>query len=524
MKVFRNLILMTVLITAFAFSAQDQEPVYWDVVDKIMEEGFKNSHIMEDVGYMTDVFGPRLAKSPGYLAAAKWAKKKFEEYGLENVHLDTYEFGVGWNLEYTSVHMMSPQYMPIIAYPQAFSSPTKGKVRGPVVYINFQEITSEADLAKYKGKLRNAIIFTQPKQKMYLRWTPESRLYSEEQLDGMAQIPATKSMAEDIRNIAKAPELVHKVRPVYKYPKRKIIDFLLSQKIAAIAATDGVYDDGTVQVTRVARRPWAKDAPKQPTSFILAAEHYNRIMRILEKNIPVAMEVELRATYTDQDLKGHNVIAELPGTDLADEVVLVGGHYDGCVAGTGAEDNATGAAHVMEAARILKAIGFKPRRTIRFALWDGHEAGLEGSQSIIAKHLIDPKTGKRLPEYEKFAGHFNLDYGTGKIRGIYLDYNYLAKPIFTEWMKPFHDLGMKHCFLVKGDGAGTDGYHDVGLPAFKFCQDPVENDSRTYHSNMDVYDRIVPEYLKQGAVIVASFAYHTAMRDEKLPRKPSVPK
>ena len=414
--------------------------------------------------------------------------------------------------------------MPIIAYPQAWSSPTKGKVRGSVVYINFQEITSAEDLAKYKGKLRNAIIFTVPKQKMYLMWIPEARLYSEEMLDKMAQEPTTEGMEEYIRNIPKAPEKVRQVRPVYKYPKRKIIDFLLSEGIAAIAATDGLYDGGTIQVTNVARKAWAKDAPKQPTSFILAAEHYNRIMRILEKGIPVEMEVELRAAYDDKDLTGHNVIAELPGTDLADEVVMVAAHYDANISGTGTEDNACGAAHVMEAARILKAIGIKPRRTIRFALWDGHEAGHSGAREYCAKHFFDPKKGKRLPEYEKLAGYYNLDYGSGRIRGIYLMNNYLAKPIFTEWMKPFHNLGMKHCFLVTSYDAGTEGYHNVGLPAFKFCQDPVVNDSINYHTNMDVYDRIVPEYLKQGAVVIASFAYHTAMRDEKLPRNPNVQK
>ena len=523
MNIYRNItvIIMTVMMT-FGLSAVAQETVHWDVVQRIMEEGFKNSHIMEDVSTMTDVFGPRLAKSPAYFSAAKWAKKKFEEYGLENVHLEPYEFGVGWNLEYTSVHMMSPQYMPIIAYPQSWSSPTKGKVQGRVVYINFQEITSEADLAQYRGKLRNAIIFTVPKQKMYLRWTPEANLYSNEMLDKMAQIPTMDDKEEYIENIPRAPELDRRVRPVYQFPRRKIIDFLLSERIAAIASTDGLYDDGTVQVTRVARRPWAKDAPKQPASFILAAEHYNRIMRIIEKGIPVEMEVELRAKYTDKDLTGHNIIAELPGTDLADEVVMAAAHFDGCVAGTGAEDNACGAVHVMEAARILKAIGIKPRRTIRFALWDGHEAGHSGARVYCGKHFVDPETGKHLRDYEKLSGYYNLDYGTGRIRGIYLFHNYLAKPILTEWMKPFHDLGMKHCFLIPSYDAGTEGYHNVGLPAFKFCQDPVENDSRTYHSNMDVYDRIVPEYLKQGAVIVASFLYHTAMRDEKLPRMPVV--
>jgi carboxypeptidase Q len=507
------------LLTAVS-SVHAQEPVYWDVVQEIMEEGFENSDLMENVGWMTDVFGPRLARSPAYRAAAEWAKKKLEEYDLDNVHLDQYELGIGWNLEYTSVHMMAPQYMPIIAYPQAWSSPTEGKIRGPAVYINFQEISSEKDLAHYKGTLRNSIIFTVPKQKMYPRWKPDALLLTDEQLDKMAEIPTTDEMAEKIRIIPRLPELDRRVRPTYQYPRRKIIDFLLSEGIAAIVSTDGFYDDGTVQVTNVAPRAWSPDAPTQPTSFIFAAEHYNRIMRILERDIPVELEVELRASYSEKDLMGHNVIAEIPGTDLADEVVIAAAHFDGTISGTGTEDNATGAGHVMEAARILKAIGVKPRRTIRFALWDGHEVGHSGARAYLAQHYVNPETGEQLPDYEKLAGYYNLDYGTGKIRGIYLMNNLRAKPIFTEWMKPFHDMGMKHSFFVASYDASTEGYDTVGLPAFKFCQDQVENDMRSYHTNMDVYDRLIPEYFKQGAVIVASFLYHTAMRDEKLPGAP----
>ncbi len=512
MKIFRNLILITALVAAFVFSAADQEPVHWRVVQKIMEEGFKNSHIMEDVSYMTDVFGHRLTKSPSYLAAVKWAKEKFEEYGLENVHLEPYEFGVGWNLEYTSVHMMSPQYMPIIAYPQAWSSPTKGKVRGSVVYINLQEIASKKDLVQYKGKLRNAIIFSAPKRILKPNFTPDAVLWSKERLDLLAKIPV----------ITREPELERRVRPTYKFPRRKIIDFLLSEGIAAIAAPSQVYDDGTVMVTVVERGAWMKDALKQPTSFILATEHYNRIMRILEKGIPVEVEVELRTTIYDKDLTDYNVIAEIKGTDLVDEVVIIGAHFDSHIGGTGAQDNATGAAHVMEAARILKAIGAKPRRTIRFALWGSEEHGHGGSRAYVAKHYGDRETQKYTQEHEKFSGYFNLDFSTGRIRGVYLMGNMLALPIMTEWIKPFHGLGMTHCILAPGEGIGSDHveFESVGLPVFPFLQDRVENASRTWHSNMDVYDRIVPEYLMQGAVIVASFVYHAAKRDEKLPRVP----
>lgn len=510
MKVYFNLILMVLLVTSSTFSALDQERVCWDVVEKIMEEGFKNSHIMEDASYMTDVFGHRLAGSSSYLAAAKWTEKKFKEYGLENVHLEPYEFGVGWDLEHTSVHMLSPQYMPIIAYPEAWSSPTKGTVRGPAVYINFQKITSEADLNQYKGKLQNAIVFTTPKRPLKPNFTPDAVLLSKTRLDEMAQIPITSRPLKSPERYPQADKL----------SKRKIIDFLLSEGIAAIASPSPVYDDGTVMVTLVSRGVWKKDAPKQPTSFVLAAEHYNRIVRILEKGIPVEMEVELRVTYDHKNLTDYNVIAELPGKDLRDEVVMVGGHLDAHISGTGAEDNACGAAHVLEAARILKAIGVKPRRTIRFALWGGEETGHAGSRAYVAKHYGDGEAQKYSREHERFSGYFNLDYGTGRIRGVYLMNNILAKPIMTEWMKPLHDLGMTHCILIPAEDIGSDHteFEAVGLPVFPFLQDPVENDSRSFHSNMDVYDRIVPEYFKQGAVVVASFVYHAAMRDEKLPR------
>jgi carboxypeptidase Q len=506
----KRLTLFMALVTFTLAGTGDNEPIHWGVIQEIMEEGFNNSHIMADVGTMTDVFGHRLAKSSSYLAAAKWAKKKFEEYGLENVQLDPYEFGIGWELEYTSVNMISPQYMPIIAYPQAWSSPTEGKVRGPAVFINFEEITSIQDLNQYKGKLRDAII-SAPKRVLLPSFKPDAVLLSKERLDEMAQISVIPEPHDRKSRYAQTNGL----------PRQKIIEFMLSEGIAAIATLDQVYDDGTVMVTLVSRNAWKKGAPKQPTSFVLAAEHYNRIIRILEKGIPVEMEVELRATYNDKNLTDYNVIAELIGSDLADEVVMIGAHLDAHIAGTGAEDNATGAAQVMEAARILKAIGVKPRRTIRFALWGGEETGHAGSRAYVAKHYFNHDTEETLPEHEKFSGYFNLDYGTGKIRGIYLMGNMHAMPIMAEWMKPFHNLGMTHAVLVPGEDIGSDHvqFETVGLPVFPFLQDPVENDSVSFHSNMDVFDRIIPEYLIQGAVIVAGFVYHAAKRDELLPRK-----
>jgi Zn-dependent M28 family amino/carboxypeptidase len=273
-------------------------------------------------------------------------------------------------------------------------------------------------------------------------------------------------------------------------------------------------------VTKVAGRPWEEGALQHPPELVMAVEHYNRIMRILEKDIPVTLDVEIAVSVIDDDPLDYNLIADIPGTDLADEVVMLGAHLDAHGAATGAEDNATGAAQVMEAARILTAIGVEPRRTIRFVLWGGEELGHLGSRAYVQKHFVDAQTGEYSREQEQFSCYFNLDYGTGRIRGVYLMNNFDAKPILNEWMKPLLDLDFTHLVLVAGQDIGSDHeqFEAVGLPVFPFLQDPVENDSRSFHSNMDVYDRIVSEYLIQGAIVAASLAYHAAMRDEKMPR------
>ncbi len=512
MKYYNRILVYAFLSFFLAAPAGAQETVYWDVAQQIRNEGFNNSHIMEDVSYMTDVFGPRLAKSPSYLESVEWLKEKLEEYGLKNVVLDPYELGVGWRNDYTSVHMMTPQYMPIIAYPESWSSPTNGKIRGPVVYINFRDIKSLSDLAQYRGELKNAIIFSNPEQKMKLGWEPEAIVYTDEQLDRMAETP-----------IIPPPPSVRR-RDSDSLPWRQIVNFLMDESIAAIVKTDNFHDDGTVRVTRLPGTPWAPDAPPNPTSFVMAAEHYNRIMRVMEKGIPVEMEVELRITLTDDDYNDYNVLADIPGTDpeLKNQMVMLGAHYDAHSASTGTEDNATGAAHALEAARILSAIGVQPRRTIRFAFWGGEEIGHLGSRAYVKKYLGDRDTQEYLPGHEKFSAYFNLDYGTGLIRGIYIMNNLLAKPIISEWIKPFHDIGLKHVVLIAGSDIGSDHrqFQAVGLPIYPFLQDPVENDTRTWHTNMDTFDRIVPEYLMQGAVVSAAMAYQAAMRDEMMPRIP----
>jgi carboxypeptidase Q len=514
MKVRYNFIASLFLIFAVVSSVSAQEPVYWDVVDKIMEEAFENSDVMENASWLSDVFGPRNAKSPSYIAAAEWAKKRLEEYGLSNAALEPYEFGFGYVNEYISVHMMSPQYMPIIAYPTTWSAGTDGKVRGPVIYINFDEITSKEDLEQYRGKLRNAIIFTRPKQEITPHFEPMATRFTKEQLDELARIPVGPRVPEERRGRSPGRE---------RLSRQQIIDFVFAEGTAAIVRTDGQSDFGTVVVANsrytIETKPWEENAPSPPTELVMAAEHYNRIMRILEKGIPVEMEVELKISYTRDDIYDYNVVAEIPGTDLAEEIVLLGGHLQANPAGGGATDDAAGVVVSMEVVRIFKVLGIKPRRTIRIGLWGGHEMGSFGNRSHVRKNFADLKNKKYKKDYHNLAAYFNVDHGSGKIRGVSIMENEVIRSIFTEWMKPLKNLGMTHLFTT---GMAHEAYREVGLPGFYFVQDRMDMETNV-HSNMDVYDRLVPENLMTNAVILATFVYHAAMRDDKLPRIAPLP-
>jgi carboxypeptidase Q len=505
-----------VILCTFILSSQSvlsQEKVYWDVVQKIRDEGFKRSKVLETASYLTDVYGPRLAHSPSYNAAAEWAKSRLEGFGLENVHLEKWgEFGLGWENEYTSVHMIKPRYMPIIAYPNSWTSGTNGKIKGQAVHIAFLELEGKEDLDEFRGKMKNAIVFTAPERKMHLNFNPDAKRYTEEDLDELAETTIIVPGGGYELNVNLELE-----RGLPGLTRTQIMEFFLEEGAAAFVSTDRDGDDGTVYV--YGRPLRSKDEKKPPPMLTMAAEHYNRIIRILEKDIPVEMEVEIRSRFYEDELQDYNVVAEIPGTDLSDELVMLGGHFDAASAGTGATDNAAGSSVVMEAVRILKAIGVKPRRTIRAVLWGAEELGLWGSRGYVSGHFGDRNTMELKPAHENFSTYFNYDNGTGRIRGIYLQNHELVRPIFMEWMKPFNDLGMTH--IAPGYTGGTDhlSFNEVGLPGFQFIQDPLEYGSRTHHSNMDVYDRLQEEDLMQASVIMAGFVYHAAMRDAKFPRK-----
>ena len=501
-------------VTFFLASfAHGEEPVYWDVVQKIREEAFEHSQAMENASWLADVYGPRHVKTPAYYEAAQWAKKKLQEYGLSNAVLEPYYFGIGWENRYTSVHMMTPQYMPIIAYPAPWSAGTGGKVRGEVVALNFEEIASEADLEPYRGKLDGSIVFMRPKQTLSPHFKPMATRFSQQQLDDMSQILVLPEARQRQSRRERPPRL----------PRQQISEFVFTEGALALVRTDGQSDFGTVNAGVVGftneTKPWEENSPPNPTELVIAAEHYNRIMRILEKNIAVEMEIEIRAEFFRGDPSDHNVIAEIPGSDLADEIVIIGAHLQADHNGTGATDDAAGVVVVMEVARIFNALDIKPRRTIRIGLWGAHEMGTFGNRAHVRKNFADPEKKEYKPDYHNLSAYFNVDHGSGKIRGVSIMGNEVVRSIFSEWMKPLHNLGMAHLF---SSGMAHEAYSEVGLPGYYFLQDRMDMETNV-HSNMDVFDRLVEENLMTNTVILATFAYHAAMRDEKLPRIAPLP-
>lgn len=514
-----HILLMSLLLSAVP-SAFTEEKIYYDVVEKIMNFEFSDSHVMENASWLCDVFGPRFVKTPAFHEACEWAKARLKEYGLSNVHLEPYNFGNGWDIEYVSLHMVSPKYMPIIGFPAAWSKGTDGKVTASVIHINFDDIKSVADLEPYRGKLKNHIILIKPEEKISPHFEAHPLTWSEERLDEKADIPLEPRVSileQERRRQGRYGE-----RETGEM-KKKIVNFVFNEGAVALVQPDGEHYYGSVAPRRYLRvdEPWREELPPQPLEISLAVEHYNRMIRILEKDIPVEMEIEVRTNFYRGDPRDFNVIAEIPGTDLADEIVIVGGHLQSVPVGGGAIDNAAGAVTSMEAVRILKAIGVKPRRTIRVGLWGGHDGGgLAGNRAHVRKHFADPEKKEYKEDYHNFVAYFDQDLGPGRIRGVNIMGSEEMRGIFSEWIKPLHNLGMKHLFTT---GLYHEAYAEVGLPGFYFMHDRKEIDDWNAHTSMDVYERLFQDGMMQTAVVVATLAYHAAMRDQKLPRVAPLP-
>jgi hypothetical protein len=511
MKTLRKTLLAFAVVTIFsAFSLNEQPTVDWDMVAKIREEGFQRSQVMDIVGYITDVLGARLTLSEDMKRAQAWAKDKMEKTGLVNAVIEPFmDYGAAWDNEYFSLHMLEPDYQYMMGFPLAYTPGTKGKVACPAVIV---EIQTKKDLEKYRGKLKNAAVLATPPFTVDLAALPQgfSRRTDEE----------LKKLEEAV--VPPAPRAAPPVppNPDLLKPEEKI-EFFKAEGVVAVLQCDG----GTFGSVRGFGRPgsnndkWSREKDLASLPIIeVTPEHYNRMHRILKRGIPVKIEVEVRNRIGDSVEKACNVIGEIPGTDLKDEIVMIGAHFDSWHASPGASDDAGGCAVALEAARILKTIGAKPRRTIRVAFWGGEEQGLHGSREYVVKHFGDPKNPKKgvTPEYEKFSVYFNQDYGAGRFRGINLQGNEYVRRILAEWMKPFHDLGLTAITIQSVGSTDHVSFDRAGLPGFQFLQDRVGIGG---HANMDFYDTLVAEDLMKNAVIMASFAYHAAMSDERIPRK-----
>ena len=501
------------------------EKVDLEMMKKIRAEGMERSKVMDTLSWLTDVHGPRLTGSPQLKAANDWTMKRLTEWGLENAHLEAWgPFGKGWTLERFSAQVIEPTPFPLIAHPKAWTPGTNGPVSGEAMMVTIQ---SEADFDKYRGKLKNAFVMINPMREVKAHFKAQGTRMTEEDLWKMA------SDEQEGGGRQYSPEILARARAERAFaPKRTA--FLKSEGVAGILDSGRAGDGGTLFV----QQGGSAMRPDEVPSVVVAIEHYGRIMRMFEKGIKVKLEMNTQVKFYEQDNMAYNTIAEIPGTDKKDELVMLGAHLDSWHGSTGATDNAAGCSVVMEAVRILKTLGVQPRRTIRVALWTGEEQGLYGSSAYVAKHFgerkpLPPAAGQEdLPsfmrqrgpletraDHSKLAGYFNLDNGTGKIRGVYLQGNEAVRPIFRAWLAPFRDLGA--ATLTINNTSGTDhlSFDGVGLPGFQFIQDEIEYDTRTHHTNMDSYERIQPEDMKQASVIMAAFIYNAAMRDEKLPRK-----
>jgi carboxypeptidase Q len=560
-----------------------------DPIDRIKDEGLNRSQLMATLSYLTDVIGPRLTGSPNLKRASEWTCQTLTRWGLANAHLEAWgPFGKGWTLKRFSAQVIEPQCIPLIAFPKAWSPSTDGALAAQVVYFDAK---SEADFAKFKGKVRGAIVLTAPPREVSAGFEPlANRRTDKELLDladagepspsrfGMGGQPGNRNPSQN-PNQCGPQDRAPGSGPAGEQPSsrrnrfgpemqaqmelaREKSKFLADEGAALLVDCSTQGDGGTLFVAGASvpgaafpmpgqapsAKPvsaWDKDAPKIPPQIVVAKEHYNRLVRMIEQGEKLKMVVDIAAQFHDDDLMAYNTIAEIPGSDLKDEVVMLGGHLDSWHSGTGATDNAAGVSVALEAVRILKALDLKPRRTIRIGLWSGEEQGLFGSRAYVAQHFGKandsmaammgtpeassekkessngkPASSGPKAEYAKFSAYFNLDNGTGKIRGVYMQGNEAVRPIFRKWLQPFRELGASTLTLSNTGGTDHQSFDGVGLPGFQFIQDEIHYHTRTHHSNQDVYDQIQADDMKQAAVIMASFVYNTAMRDEKLPRKP----
>lgn len=519
-----------------------------EVIDKIRDEGLNRSQVMQHLSYLTDVIGGRLTNSPNMKRANEWTRDVMAKWGM-NARLEAWgPFGRGWSLKGFHAQIVEPQTIAVIAYPKAWSPSTKGPVTSEIVLFNPQ---AEADLEKYRGKLAGKIVLVSDIREVKADFGGMGTRRSDEELKRMADAQPSAGGGPG------GPGGNPNARQAAIFNAKRW-NFLLSEGVAVVVDSSTKGSGGTLFVggaTAVPNIPSSEPGAPNPApvrvydkanesriipQMTITIEDANRTIRMIKQGVTPKMSVDIRTQFHDEDLMGYNTVAEIPGTDpqLKDEIVMVGAHLDSWHSAGGATDNASGSAVAMEAARIILASGLKPRRTIRVALWSGEEQGLNGSREYVKQHFGEmrgapafgpPQPGAPRPElvktpnHEKFSVYYNLDNGTGKIRGVYLQGNSAVRPIFEAWLQPFHDLGANTLTISNTGGTDHLSFDRVGLPGFQFIQDEIEYSTRTHHSNQDNYDRIQADDMKQAATIMAAFVYQSAMMDGKIPRKSMVP-
>lgn len=510
-----------------------EERVDLGVIHRIREEALQNSKVMDHVFQLTDVHGPRLTNSPGFFGAADWVVKQLKEWGIEGRQEKWGPFGRGWTYTHFSANLIEPQYAPLIGFPLAYSPGTNGTVTGEAMVAN---IAAESDFDRYKGKLKGKILFMGVGRELTMITTSLGQRYTDDELaklsaaadgGGRGGAPGAAALAQvdggrggrGGRGGAGGPGAQPGGLTPQQQFQNRLNTFLKDEGVAVVVRLGGGQSSGGTVFGQAAGSRDVKD-PVPPPSVALTPEHYNRVLRLLDAKIPVKLEFEIQAKFLDDRLDSVNVIGEIPGGRKRDEVVMLGAHLDSWQGGTGATDNAAGCAVMIEALRILKTLNLPMDRTVRMALWSGEEQGILGSRAYVIEHFADRLDMKLKPEHARLAGYFNVDNGSGKIRGVYLQGNDAMRPIFEAWFKPFQDLGAGTISIRNTTGTDHLSFDNVGLPGFQFIQDGLEYNSRTHHSNMDVYDRVQRADLSQMAAIVASFVYNAATRDDMLPRKP----
>jgi len=496
-------------------------------IAKIRGEAITNSQAMDTHWWLSEAIGPRATGTPGYQAGADWVMKKFAEWGLTNIHIERFPFGQGWSIERFSANMLTPQPSVVIGMPRWYSPSTKGTVTSDVVYV---KATTEAELEKYKGQLTGKIVILQPARQVRML---QGRIILE-----MNEADWKEAMTlPEPRPVPAAPASTAKPAMTPQQFAALVQRFLVAEGAAAVLDRGSDSDmsaggsDLSWQTQRVdggtifpgnggSRDP---KTPQQVPSATLAVEHYNRMVRMLERGQPVRMELNIQTKFhpeTDPAGNAFNIVADIPGSDLAKEVVIMGAHFDTYPYATGATDNTTGSTAMIEAVRVIQTLGLKPRRTIRIALWAAEEQGLIGSREYVARHYWDAKTNTPKPEHANLQAYFNLDNGTGRIRGIWGQNNTGAMKTFDQWGNALKDLGWRSVSPRSVGSTDHASFENAALPGFQFIQERLEYNSRTHHSNMDTYDHVQKDDVIQQGAVAAVFAWYAANTPERLPRKP----